>query len=176
MKKELCFSKKLFELIFYYDEEMDLELLESYGASLSLLCQAFETFKNIHLEITDFQFNLNINICDDQTMIDLNSKYREKEKITDVLSFPLQENIRNGEYDSFSPEIELGDIFVCESVCAKQAGEFNVSFQDEFIHLCTHGFLHVLGYDHEESADEEKLMEDLEGQIVGGISKNKKGQ
>ena len=69
--------------------------------------------------------------------------------------------------------MEVGDIFVCDSVCRDQAEEFNMTYQDEFIHLCTHGYLHLLGYDHEISQDEEKLMEDLEVQIISEISKLK---
>ena len=114
-------------------------------------------------------------VCNDAYIQQLNSEHRQKPTITDVLSFPLQENIRVGEFDRFVPELELGDLYICHSVCEKQAQEFSLTFHEEFLHLCVHGFLHLCGFDHEENEVEEKIMEEYEKEIVSNISMSKKG-
>ena len=86
----------------------------------------------------------------------------------------MEENIRKGDYDDFLPELDVGDILICKSVCQAQAKEFSISYFEEFVHLFMHGFLHVWGYDHELNEKEEKLMFDLEKQLVEKISEIKK--
>ena len=137
-----------------------------YKNSLSMMAKSFQHFKNEILNLPPKLFVLNITVCDDERIQELNSEHRSKDKTTDVLSFPLQENIRAGEFDDFLPEIELGDLFICKSICEKQAEEFSLTYQEEFIHLATHGFLHVCGYDHELGEIEEKLMEKWEESII----------
>ena len=117
--------------------------------------------------------SINVSIAGDDELKDINREHRDKDKVTDVLSFPMQENMREGDYDDFMPLIELGDIIVCKSVCKEQADEFNISYFEEFVHLIVHGFLHVYGYDHELSEEEEKIMFDLEEMLVKSISKIK---
>lgn len=170
MEKELNFNHLDNTINFYY-EDLDLneEQLKEYSRSCELMIKAISEFKNETLKLTDFSFQLNLNICDDKRIIQLNSEYRGKDKITDVLSFPLQENIRNQEFEKMIPELELGDIYVCESICLKQSEEFTLSYQEEFIHLTLHGFLHLCGYDHEISNEEEKLMESLEEKLINLI-------
>ena len=156
----------------FFFENFDLSVSEqkSYTDCLLKCVKAFNFFLN-----DDFEINkpilLNINLCTDEEMIRNNEQYRNKKKITDVLSFPLQENLRAGDYDSFLPEIELGDIFICHSVCEAQAQEFNIGYFDEFIHLLVHGVLHLCGYDHELNETEEILMESFEKKIIDEISK-----
>lgn len=119
------------------------------------------------------EINLSLNLVGDTKMRSLNRTYRGKDKSTDVLSFPLQENIRKGVYDSFLEKLELGDLFISKPVCEKQAREFNLTFGEEFIHLVVHGFLHLLGYDHEISSKEEKIMESLEEEILLKLKRSK---
>ncbi len=122
------------------------------------------------------KFNINvptslvINYCSLTKIIELNKSFRQKDKPTDVLSFPIQESIREDDYDKFLPEIELGDIYICEEVCKKQASNHNINELDEFIHLATHGFLHLCGYDHELNSEEDELMRSLEAELIEQIS------
>lgn len=109
---------------------------------------------------------VSLNIMSDDDIRSINLEHRNKDKATDVLSFPLNENPRRGEYDLFNGKLELGDILIAEGVCAKQAKENGLSFSQEFVHLFTHGFLHLCGYDHEENEVEDKLMRDLEDSIM----------
>lgn len=115
-------------------------------------------------------YSLSVTLCGDQKMKALNSDYRDKDKTTDVLSFPLFENLRSGEEFLFG-QAELGDIFISSPVMKKQAKEFNVTFEQEFLHLLTHGFLHLCGYDHEISQSEEEMMEALEKKLIDKIYK-----
>jgi probable rRNA maturation factor len=97
----------------------------------------------------------------------LNRDFRKKDKKTDVLSFPIFSSLRK-EHKEFVPQglINLGDIFICKEVAAKQAEEFNISLEEEIVHLFIHGLLHLYGYDHEVSPKEEKLMFSLEEKLV----------
>jgi len=170
MEKEINTEDSSFCLNFYYDEyDFSEKELTVYKNSLELLLGAFQKFKEEELKLKNFKLHLNITICTNEKIQQLNNDYRQKDKITDVLSFPLQEDIRNGEFDTFIPDLEIGDIYISLDVCQKQAKEFKISFQEEFIHLSTHGFLHLCGFDHEINQEEEKLMESLEEKIILSI-------
>src|SRR3569623_1984056 len=85
----------------------------------------------------------------------LNHSYRQKDKPTNVLSFPmvqpdLLDAINPGDDDG---ETLLGDIVLAHGVCAREAQEKNVSVEDHAAHLIVHGTLHLLGYDHHDDGD-----------------------
>jgi len=156
---------------FYYTDELvktnELDLYKTwlhYGA----------TAIDKHFYIEKKPIVLNVTLSSDAEIIEINSEHRNKEKITDVLSFPMQESMRKGEFEDFLSEIELGDILICKSVCEAQAQEFELTYFEEFIHLFVHGFLHVYGYDHEISDEEELIMESLELSLLMKISEIKK--
>lgn len=113
---------------------------------------------------------LNLELCSKDKIIKLNSEFREKNRETDVLSFPTQDNYRNNKADIFISEVEIGDIFICADVCKQQAIEFKISFEEELVHLLVHGFLHLCGFDHELSEKEEALMEAHEKLILDNIA------
>lgn len=140
-------------------EKSTIELLERLFKKLDdsqqLLSQ--NTFDLIELEISL------INKID---MQEINKVHREKDYVTDVLSFPTQENIRSGEFEILNNSLYLGDLVVCHEVCEQQAKEHNISYNDEFIHLITHGLLHLYGYDHEISEDEDLIMRGLEEKVI----------
>lgn len=97
---------------------------------------------------------------------DINNEYRGKDKTTDVLSFPSQDNIRNDEYEVINDELILGDILICHEVCEAQAQEHGITYLEELLHLFVHGLLHLYGYDHELNETEEKLMEEREKELI----------
>lgn len=84
-------------------------------------------------------------ITDDSTMRELNAEYRDKDSITDVLSFPLESPFT--EQSVF--DIPLGSIIIAESFVKAKAQEHGHSIQDELSLLFIHGMLHLLGFDHE---------------------------
>lgn len=114
-------------------------------------------------------------LCGEDKIKKLNRDYRNKDKVTDVLSFPTFESLRKPKSinDFTGSLILLGDLAICHQKTIKQAKEFDISYFDEFIHLFIHGTIHLMGYDHEISSKEEKLMEDWENQALNLFSKIK---
>ncbi len=88
---------------------------------------------------------------------ELNKQYRHQDKPTNVLSFPLPG-------DPFKNEA-LGDIIISIKTIQKEAEQQGKTFEDHLQHMLVHGFLHLLGYDHEE-AHEAEAMENLEVEIL----------
>ena len=92
----------------------------------------------------------------------LNKEFRNMDKPTDVLSFPTlslipgerfnKKNFKS-DIDPQSKHLMLGDIIICEDVAKEHAEEYNHSYERELCYLIVHGFLHLLGYDHEKEED-----------------------
>lgn len=96
---------------------------------------------------------LSIVLCDDAFIKTLNHEYRGKDKATNVLSFPQNE-------DGL-----LGDIVLAYETVNKESTAQNKSFEDHMTHLIIHGLLHLMGHDHEED-HEANAMEALEIEIL----------
>lgn len=119
-------------------------------------------------------FVINLTLCGKRRIQSLNREYRKKDYPTDVLTFPFYEDLRKKRSREFIlPDVELGDIIICKDVAKRQASEFNISVNDELIHLAIHGILHIVGFDHELNDKEDRLMRMLEATLVDEISKRK---
>lgn len=96
----------------------------------------------------------------------LNAQYRDKDKPTNVLSFPadIPEEIR-----SMLDARPLGDLVICLPVVCQEAQQQQKSVQQHFYHLVVHGVLHLLGYDHELGEVEATEMEGLEVEILAKL-------
>ena len=103
----------------------------------------------------------NIVIVDEEKIQYLNKNYRNKDSITDVISFALEDD------DTFvKTDLRiLGDIYICLKRAKEQSIEYGHSFLRELSFLSVHGLLHLLGYDHMES-EEEKIMFELQERIL----------
>jgi probable rRNA maturation factor len=90
-------------------------------------------------------------ITTDDKIHELNLKYLEEDRPTDVLSFPMNEHVKNQPIFVDVPDgkLHLGDIIISYPQAIKQAGEHNHSPKRETIILLIHGILHLLGYDHD---------------------------
>lgn len=102
----------------------------------------------------------------------LNKQHRQKDEVTDVLSFPNLADIRGRilkkedfPNDSDKKYIILGSIAICTDRAKEQAEEIGHSFDRELVYLTIHGILHLFGYDHETEEDK-KQMRDIEKTIV----------
>ncbi|MBQ5444149.1 MAG: rRNA maturation RNase YbeY [Erysipelotrichaceae bacterium] len=95
----------------------------------------------------------------------INRDYRQKDAVTDVISFALLDDEDAVEYED---EVELGDIFINRNRVFSQAEEYGHSVKREFVFLFVHGMLHLLGYDHMTKEDEEKMFA-LQRKIVGDL-------
>ncbi len=100
-------------------------------------------------------------LCDDGAIADLNGRWRGKPQPTNELSFPAAPAGGAG-------EVLLGDIAVAFETVAREAGEQGKNIGDHLSHLVVHGFLHLLGYDHEVDGEAER-MERLERDILARI-------
>ena len=116
---------------------------------------------------------ISMTLCGVKKIKSLNSLYRGKSTKTDVLSFPIFDTMRFESSDWVRPgqRVNLGDIFICREVALKQSKEFQVTLEEELLHLFIHGLLHLCGFDHEISEEEEVLMFGLEEKLVKQISK-----
>ena len=91
----------------------------------------------------------------------INREYRGIDKVTDVISFALEDN-----ETSHSEVRVLGDIYVCIPRMKEQAKMYGHSQTRELAFLGVHGLLHLLGYDHMNKEDEKKIMFDLQDEIL----------
>ena len=123
---------------------------------------ALETTPHAHLVTATFLAEISIRLADDAEVHLLNRQYRQKDKPTNVLSFPMvQDDLLETLDNSDNGEVLLGDIILARGVCTREAREKGVSAAEHAIHLIVHGTLHLVGYDHMED-DEAEAMEDLE--------------
>jgi len=83
----------------------------------------------------------------------LNAKWRGKDKATNVLSFPMADELDLIRANVADRELLLGDIVLARGVCLNEASEKGVSFEEHASHLLVHGTLHLLGYDHGDDRD-----------------------
>jgi probable rRNA maturation factor len=108
---------------------------------------------------------LSILLVDPPAMEQLHQQWMDEPGPTDVLAFPMDE-LRPAHDDDSEPEPGLlGDVVLCPEVAAAQARAAGHSSEDELHLLCTHGILHLLGYDHAEPGDEREMF-GLQGRIV----------
>jgi probable rRNA maturation factor len=110
---------------------------------------------------------VSVRLTSDDEVHALNRQYREKDKPTNVLSFPMVQAdlLETVSQNSDDGEVLLGDIVLAHGVCAGEANEKGVSLEAHATHLIVHGTLHLLGYDHQGSAEAEE-MESLERDIM----------
>ena len=108
---------------------------------------------------------INVTIVDDDEIKELNREFRDIDKSTDVLSFPLGED---GVYD-YNPETDalmLGDIVISVDHALAQAELYGHGIEREIAFLTVHSMLHLLGYDHVNNEQEEKEMFSRQEEIL----------
>lgn len=111
---------------------------------------------------------VSVSFVDDEQIKELNSQFRNIDRSTDVLSFPLGEN---GEYD-YNNETDaymLGDIVISMETAMKQAEIYGHTLEREIGFLTVHSMLHLLGYDHVNDTLGEKIMREKEELILGDL-------
>lgn len=104
---------------------------------------------------------LSIALVSDAQIKRLNKLYRNKDKPTDVLSFPIGEKVNGW--------LILGDIVISVDTARRQAQELGYSLEEELKRLLVHGLVHLLGYDHELEGEEEKKFFELEEFVLKGL-------
>jgi probable rRNA maturation factor len=117
---------------------------------------------------------LSVLLVDEPAMTELHVRWMGEEGPTDVLAFPMDElrvpqpggpHGDHGGPDTDPADVLLGDVVICPQVAAAQASEADHEVQDEIDLLCTHGILHLLGYDHAEP-EEHATMFGLQDRLL----------
>ena len=108
------------------------------------------------------QSELTIGLIGDAEMRKLNAKFRNKDYPTDVLSFPMEQDLPGAVR-------LLGDVIISVDKARRQAKERGRSLEEEFVTLLIHGVVHLLGYDHERSAKDARIMARREKKIYRAL-------
>ncbi|MFH1644776.1 MAG: rRNA maturation RNase YbeY [bacterium] len=118
-----------------------------------------------HLDYTNF--DIGIWFTTNQTIKKYNQKYRNKNKATDVLSFPFHEKIQPGRKITVkaNEDKNLGDIIISLERAKKDAFELKKTFKEHLMILIIHGICHLLGYDHQ-TEKEFKIMQKKELELL----------
>ena len=146
-----------------YFENLQHKLPVGYQLKI-LMRRAVEA--TLAYEGVDNDAEVSITFTDDESIHSLNLEYRGIDRPTDVLSFPLEDNIKNSRGSGL---IMLGDIVISLERAVAQAEEYGHSFQRETAFLCIHSMLHLLGYDHELGEAEDADMRRRQREIIESI-------
>lgn len=106
--------------------------------------------------------SVSIILTDNDEITKINSEFRGKNQATDVISFAY----RDEPFPAHAGIMEeLGDVYISIDKAREQAREYSTTLVNEFKRLVIHGLLHLLGYDHEKSDEDEKIMNALEQEL-----------
>ena len=136
----------------YQLEYLDLEENSKYEEIIKKVVE--QCFKEENME--DSKLYISITLTTPEHIHEINKQYRNVDRATDVLSFPmfekeeLDEKIKNNDFEH---EDVLGDIVISIEKVEEQSKEYGHSFEREFAYMLVHGFYHLMGYDHIEEND-----------------------
>jgi len=133
-------------------EFLDIEQNEEYvELAKTVIKRCFEE------ENLSDKLYINIILTTPENIRKINNEFRNIDKETDVLSFPMfeKEEIQNSE--TFVIEEVLGDIVISIDKVKEQSTEYGHSFEREFSYMLVHGFYHLMGYDHMEENEKQQM-------------------
>ena len=136
----------------YQLEYLDLESNDKYEEIIKRVTE--QCFKEEKIE--NSKLYISITLTNPEHIHEINKQYRNVDRATDVLSFPmfekeeLDEKIKNNDFEH---EDVLGDIVISIEKVEEQSKEYGHSFEREFAYMLVHGFYHLMGYDHIEEND-----------------------
>jgi probable rRNA maturation factor len=146
----------MLEIALDTDEEWDSsrswELLVRGAVEAGIAESAFP-----QLTTSERPVEISVLLTGDDQVRRLNAEWRDKDKATNVLSFPMISNDDLQLANVAGPELLLGDIALARGVCEAEAIEKGISFETHATHLLVHGTLHLLGYDHHDDAEAEEM-------------------
>ena len=138
--------------------------------ALDQTCKVVKCPKNVEVAVV---------FIGDKKMRELNQLYRNKDKVSNVLSFPAETrrlvNSLTSQFELTNQQInkltitDLGNIFICFPEARREAKKYGMTLQFEIARLAVHGLLHLLGYDHISKKDERE-MEGIEERILKNYS------
>lgn len=151
-------AKIVLDLDWHIAEDVDTELLKNIPSSDHVSNWLHAALTHIHHK-KDIEVGIRVIGSDESYR--LNQQYRNQAKATNVLSF-------ESELPDYIPSNFIGDLAICASIVVEEALTQNKSINDHWAHLCIHGLLHLLGYDHINENDAE-IMERAEIKILAQL-------
>jgi len=117
---------------------------------------------------------VSVSFVSNKEIKELNKIYRNKDSVTDVLSFPLTSEDGTVEINPETGAVQLGDVVISLETAVKQAQNYGHSLEREVGFLTVHSMLHLLGYDHETSQLDQRIMREKEESVLEklGISRD----
>jgi len=145
------------------DLEIDIEEAWPAGDWEALAARVAEAAQEVAPELANPRLVTSLLFTSDAEVHALNREWRQRDKPTNVLSFPMLERVDlvHLDPDEGPPEM-LGDIALAFETCAREAEEKGVPLENHAAHLILHGLLHLAGHDHEISDEDADKMEALE--------------
>lgn len=164
-------------LLYISDNQDAVEITDSVLNAVESAANGVTEFEKINLLC-----EVSVTFISDEEMRELNLNYRQQDKTTDVLSFPLIESYKIGKLKEEEPKkyflgdinpetnaVMLGDVIISAETAARQAESLNQSLSREVAFLTVHSILHLLGYDHETSVSDEEIMFQKQKEIINTI-------
>ena len=151
----------------YQLEYLDLESNDKYEKIIKRVIE--QCFKEEKIE--NSKLYISITLTNPEHIHEINKQYRNVDRATDVLSFPMfekneiDEKIKNNDFEH---EDVLGDIVISIEKVEEQAKEYGHSFEREFAYMLVHGFYHLMGYDHIEE-DDKVIMRKKEEDVLNKL-------
>ena len=152
--------------------QLDIDVESDWPAAtdwLAMAQRAAAAAAQVAPELASPRLSASLLFADDATVHALNREWRDKDKPTNVLSFPMLDRGELLALPNEGPPELLGDIAMALETCAREAAEKGVSLADHTSHLVIHGFLHLAGHDHETSPADAQAMENMEIQALALI-------
>lgn len=144
--------------------ELNIDIEEPWPAGpwADLAGEAAGAAARVAPEIASPRLSASLLLTSDAEVHALNREWRQRDKPTNVLSFPMLERAELLALAGDGPPELLGDIALAYETCAREAAEKGIALEHHAAHLIVHGLLHLAGYDHEISPEDAEAMEALE--------------
>ncbi|MBE7027704.1 MAG: rRNA maturation RNase YbeY [Ruminococcaceae bacterium] len=155
--------------LYWENEQEKYEITETHINIIKTCIEAVLSFENI-----SFDCEVSLTLTDNENIAVINAQTRNINSPTDVLSFPMldaKEGVISPCTEDFSDGfLLLGDIVISFERAKEQAEQFGHSIEREIGFLTVHSMLHLLGYDHESSHEDEKIMFEKQENILNSIN------
>ncbi|MDJ0978846.1 MAG: rRNA maturation RNase YbeY [Erythrobacter sp.] len=139
------------------------------GEWKTLAARSVDAVNGVASELANARLTASLLLTTDTEVHTLNREWRERDKATNVLSFPMLDRAELLDLTRDGPPVMLGDIALAYETCAREAEEKGIELEAHAAHLIVHGLLHLAGYDHVHSDEEAEAMEALETRALAKL-------
>lgn len=146
---------------------IEFDDIENNNAYIEVAKQVYKKCFEIE-NLMDKNLNINIIFTSPKRIREINKQYRNIDKETDVLSFPMFEKKEIQNYQPQEWQDTLGDVVISIDRVKEQAEEYGHSFERELAYMMVHGFYHLMGEDHIDE-DDKKIMREKEEKVLSEL-------